>query len=96
MESIDKTYEVVSKTYNWLCEFVHPNSLGAVLMFSHLNKQDQKVHFYQKPVFESSLSPAFEGAIYLPIFCEDWKESAEIKLQLQREWKPTIEVCDLF
>lgn len=96
MESIDKTYKVVSKTYEWLCEFVHPNALGASLMFSRLNRKDQKVSFYQKPIFEDSLSPALEGALYLPIFCDDWEKRAEIRLQLEKEWKPSVDVYDLF
>lgn len=96
MESIDKTYKIVSEIHDWLCEFVHPNALGSCLMFSRPNKQNQKVHFYKKPIPHDSLSPALEGAIFLPVFCKDWKNSSEIRLQIKREWKPSVDVCDLF
>jgi hypothetical protein len=96
LRSMDETYKFVSKIHYWLCEFAHPNALGSCLMFSRLNKQDQKVRFYQKPVLQDSLSPALEAAILLPVFCDDWKNSSEIRLQIKKEWKPSADICNLF
>ena len=93
---MDKTYKFVSEIHNWLCEFSHPNALGSCLMFSRSNEQDQKVRFYQKPALQDSLFSALEVAILLPVFCDDWKNSSKIRLQIKKKWKPSVDVFDLF
>jgi len=91
-----KKYKFVMKIHNWLSEFTHPNALGSCLMFSKINKQNQKVHFYKKPALQDSLSPALEAAILFPVFCDDWENYSKIRLQIKKEWKASVDVCDLF
>ncbi len=96
LDAMDKTYKHTSDTYNWLSEFCHPNSLGACLMFSKMNRQDQLLTFLSVPQIDESLSPAFEGSIYFPIFQEDWIKSLDVRVRIEREWKFTEEAFDIF
>jgi hypothetical protein len=96
LRELDKTYNHTSDTYNWLSEFCHPNSLGVVLMFSRMNRQDQILRLLSVPFVDENSSPAFEASIYFPIFHEDWIRSNDVHGQIEREWKFTEEVFDIF
>jgi len=97
LREIDKTFNnKVSESHKWLCEFVHPNSMGTTVGFSHVDRQNSIVIFHEKIPFERGSSLVMEAALWSPVFQSDWERVSELRALIASEWRPNEKVCDLF
>lgn len=92
----DKKYVNLQNEYNFLSEFVHPNSLGTTMAYSEYDAQNKKWTFLDKPSFEDSLSPATDAILALPPFVIEWKRLPEIREKIIKTWKPSQTIFDRF
>lgn len=96
LEEIDKVFEKVGESYKWLCEFVHPNSLGTTVGFSQVDRPNSSVVFHEKIPFERGASPTMEAALWASIFQHDWERISKVRSQIASDWQPTEKVFELF
>lgn len=89
--------QIFEGIYDWLNEFAHPNSLGTTVGFARPDKAKGVVKITQRlPMDKTALSTALEASIVLPMVVEELKIAEKIVERIMNEWKPSIEVCDLF
>lgn len=96
LRRINTRYENFQDTYDFLCEFTHPNSHGTTMSFSRPDKEKRVVRF-KNNIHASTIDvPQLYPAICFQIMQFDWEEMAHVRKLLSEKWKPSIAVCDLF
>jgi hypothetical protein len=94
LRDIEKLFPGVKEQYDWLCEFVHPNSLGATA-FSVSSSETGKITFFDK-IETPSATPVLDAAIFLVIFEDDWKRVDKVRLLIKEKWVEPESVDKLF
>jgi hypothetical protein len=86
IRATEKEFLGFKNSYEWLCEFVHPNGLGTVLSYSKIDKVNRVVKFNAQPEYPSPVSPFLECVEALKIFKINWKESKTIIKNIEKHW----------
>ena len=94
LKEANKAYPEMEKHYNWLCNFVHPNSPGT-LAFTEDDYANNKINFFKKPV---DLRPDVVTLLWFATFKQEWERLVGVRTLIVDKWQsiPASAVTEKF